>query len=134
MPAYLSNDVLTNDMYPSAIGMGSTGLMATNPTSRFSSPTSASTTSQNASPVENALAVGAGGHAGVWWIALVGLLVGLMYFAQHYDGGEGNYSNLRLSAYNILTITLAAIIGINLFKITFTKFPVPGLSTVVMAA
>ena len=67
-----------------------------------------------------------------WWGVIAALLVALMYVAGRV-GKEGEFSNIKLSAYNILVITLAAMIGFGLFKVTFAKFRVPGLSTYVHA-
>jgi len=82
--------------------------------------------------VQNAINVGLTGEPIRWWVIMAALLVGLMWFAKRYDG-DGKFANVRLSAYNIFTISLASIIGITLFKHLFTTFPVPGLSTVVLA-
>lgn len=83
-------------------------------------------------PIERAIAIGQQAHPAPWWLALAVLLIALMWTARKFDGG-GNYGNLKLSAYNIFTVTLASIIGISLMKLAVQKFPVPGLTTVVLA-
>lgn len=50
-----------------------------------------------------------------YWIGLVLLVIGLMYSAQK-SGDEGDYRNIKLSLYNILTITLTAVIGMVMLK------------------
>ncbi len=125
----LSNQVKANNFYPSYPGSGSLGLGATEmypSTSQVGNPGTAPN-----SAAQDAAAVGATGKPFTWWAALAAVLVSLMYFSTKYD--DGQYANLRASAYNIFTITLAAIVGISLFKLLFTKFPVPGLSSVVLS-
>jgi hypothetical protein len=129
---YPANFVAARNLYPTYAGMDSLGLGATAPISPPASGDGALSTKTLQADVGNAAAVGAKAHPVPWWVTLAVLLVALMYFAQRFDG-EGSYSNLRLSFYNIITITLASVIGITLFKVTFTKFPVPGLSTVILA-
>jgi hypothetical protein len=67
-----------------------------------------------------------------WWVVLVGLLVALMFAAGKAGKGEG-FSNIRLSFYNVLTIALAAAVGIGFLKVVFSRFQVPGLTTYIQA-
>ncbi len=130
---YPSNTVPARNAYPTFDGGTSLGDYATSPFA-FDGNNQVANDKVSDNAVDKALAVGMAGEPIRWWVSLVVLLIVLMYFSQKFDGGEGNYSNLRLSAYNIVTVTLSAIIGLSIFKVVFTKFPVPGLSTVVLAA
>lgn len=67
-----------------------------------------------------------------WWGILVVLLVALMWTAKRAGQG-GEFSNIKLSVYNILTIALAAAVGFGFLKVVFSRFNVPGLSTYVKA-
>jgi len=67
-----------------------------------------------------------------WWITLAALLVGLMFAARKL-GQESEYANLRLSTYNIVIISLAAIVGISFAQAVLSRFPVPGLTDLVRA-
>lgn len=67
-----------------------------------------------------------------WWAVLAALLFGLM-FAAKKAGQDSEFGNLRLSFYNILTVTLAAAVGIGFLKVVFTRVTVPGLSTYIQA-
>ena len=69
----------------------------------------------------------------VWWIVLVIMLFGLMWGAKRAGTADGNFGSIKLSAYNVLTISWAAIIGIVFFKALLTRWPVPGLTQVVQA-
>lgn len=130
---YPNNDVHVNNVYPTYSSFsGSVGNFATNPETPMDGNVLYMNKGQ--SDTENAVASGFGGSPAVSWLSLAFLLVVLMFFAQRYDGG-GNYSNLKLSAYNIFTVSLASIIGISLFKVASTKFPRPlaGVATVIQA-
>lgn len=67
-----------------------------------------------------------------WWATLIVLFIILGIVARK-AGNEGEFGNLKVSAYNILMITLAAVIGIAGLKVLFTRFPVPGVSTLLQA-
>jgi hypothetical protein len=62
------------------------------------------------------------------------VLLLLLMFTAHKVGNESDFKNIKVSAYNALVIGLAAVITIPVFKYLFTKIPVPGLSTWVMAS
>lgn len=68
-----------------------------------------------------------------WWIAFAVALFALMWGAQRWGSEGEDFKTIRLSMYNILVISLAAILGISLFKILFTKLTVPGLSDLIAA-
>ena len=68
-----------------------------------------------------------------WWLVLVVLLVALMWTAQRFGSEAEQFKSIRLSLYNILVISLAAMIGFGVFKAIFGRFQVPGLSDYVGA-
>jgi hypothetical protein len=67
-----------------------------------------------------------------WWAVLVIMLVALMFIARRLGGAE-DFKSIRLSVYNVIVISLAAIIGITFFKVLFNRFRVPGLTEIVTA-
>jgi hypothetical protein len=67
-----------------------------------------------------------------WWGGLIVLFIVLGMVAKR-AGNESEFGNLKVSAYNIVMITIAAIIGIAGFKVLFTRFQVPGISALVLA-
>lgn len=70
----------------------------------------------------------------LFMIIIVIALFALMWIAQRF-GSEGNsFSNVKLSAYNIVVIALAAAIGLVTFKAVFNRFPIPGVTTFFNAA
>lgn len=69
----------------------------------------------------------------VWWGVLVVLLVGLMFVAQRFGSEGEDFKSVKLSLYNIVVISLAAMIGFGFFKMLFGRFKVVGLSDYVLA-
>ena len=86
-------------------------------------------TTAGASPTATA---GVGGQPITWWASLIVLFIVLGLVAKK-AGNESEFGNLKVSAYNILMITLASVIGIAGLKVLFTRFPVPGISTLIQA-
>lgn len=44
-----------------------------------------------------------------------------------------DFADVKPSVINLFLVTLMAIVGITILKFVFTKYPVPGVSEVVMA-
>jgi hypothetical protein len=65
-------------------------------------------------------------------VVLAALLVGLSLLAQRV-GTQEEFRNVRLSAYNVVVIGLAAIVGILFWKVLLTRFPIPHLTPAVLA-
>ncbi len=86
--------------------------------------------------VAQAAAIGATGNPLIWWVGLVLALVLLMFIVRWIGGEEAKseFASIKLSAYNIVIIGLAATIWLAGSKAFFTRIKVPGLSTIVLAA
>lgn len=65
-------------------------------------------------------------------LVFVGMLVVLM-FAGHALDGEENFKNIKVSFYNVVLISLAAVVGIPLMKFLFAKVPISPLQKWVAA-
>jgi hypothetical protein len=63
----------------------------------------------------------------------VGLLFVLMFVGHQLDGKE-EFKNIRVSFYNVILISLAAVVGLPLMKFLFSKVPITALKNWVMAA
>ena len=124
------NSVNASNVYPTYGRFGSVGEESTTSGVGITQDGAAV---DNGSAIDRAMSVGISGEPLRWWLVLAVLLVALMYSAKKFGSEGENYANLQLSAYNIFTITLASIIGISLFKLAVTRFPIPGLTTVVLA-
>jgi hypothetical protein len=81
------------------------------------------------------VATSIGGKPLSWFVVLLVLFLALGYVGHKIGGREGETGvhNLKLSGYNILFITLAAMLGFAAFKVIFSKLQVPGLSTFVQS-
>lgn len=75
------------------------------------------------------------GKPTTWWLVLVAVVLGVMWLAKKYGGGEGGavFAAIKPSFYNMFTITGNAVIGIVLLKILFNKVQVPGLTALINA-
>jgi len=130
--ALSTNDVPTRNVYPTA-GGSSLGMRAGSQTPESGSAPGIS--DEAAAAVPGAAVVASGGVLGqplAWWGVLVALLFGLMFVARKV-GQESEFGNVKLSAYNVVVISLASIIGIAFFKVLLARFPVPGLTPLVAA-
>jgi hypothetical protein len=76
--------------------------------------------------------VGGASNMLVAGVTFVGLLVVLM-FAGHALDGEENFKNIKVSFYNVILISLAAVVGIPLMKFLFAKVPISALRNWVAA-
>lgn len=128
--AATDNPTPTASLYPSATG-GTVGAA----TGGASLLTTGATVNAAGGPVA-AGAAPAGGLLGqplTWWAGLIVLWLALGFVARR-AGEEREFTNVRISAYNILSITFAAIIGIVGLKTLFNRFPIPGVTTLVNSA
>ena len=129
--ASVDNPTPTRNVYPTAggptLGTASGGATAVTMSSDPTAGASASAPTAAAAP-----ATGITGQPLAWWVTLIVLFIVLGLVAKK-TGNEGEFSNIKLSAYNILMISIAAMIGIGAMKVIFTRFNVPGLSTFVGA-
>lgn len=67
-----------------------------------------------------------------WWMGALGLLAAMVFTARKV-GGPDEFRNIRPSVYNVLTITLTAIIGIVGLKVLAAKYRIPGASDIILA-
>ncbi len=83
--------------------------------------------------VAQAAAVGSMGNPLIWFVTFLVLLFALMFIAKRFGSEASEFASIKLSFYNLVVIAFAAMIGINLFKMVFNRFKVPGLTTFVNA-
>ncbi len=82
--------------------------------------------------VAQAVSIGGTASPGIGLLVFGGLAVGVMAIAHHV-GNDGEFANIKLTALNILVISLVAVAGIPVWKALFTKLKVPGVSTWVLS-
>lgn len=82
---------------------------------------------------EQALSIGGQANPVIGGIVFIALIVGLGLLARKV-GTIDDFKNVRVTPYNVLIVSMAAIIGMPIWKWFFTRFPVPGVSTWVASA
>lgn len=142
--ADVSNTISARQLYPTARLSATDGVRSSAATPytsggyKFGNPgnNAAGAVAQSMQSGDGAVEGNGGGILGqplVWWGVIVALLVGVMFASQKFHAQEGEFKNVRLSIYNIIVITLAAMVGFGFFKVLFGKWQVPGLSQYVHA-
>ena len=69
----------------------------------------------------------------IWWGILIALFVGLMFLGKQVGGVEP-FSNVKMSAYNVVIITLCALIGLSGLKALAVRYKIDGLSELIISA
>jgi len=83
---------------------------------------------------ERALQISLAGKPLPFWLMFIGLIIALGWGAKQLPGVDASeFKGIKVSFYNILVISFAAMIGITFFKIIATRWPVPGLSAMILA-
>lgn len=73
------------------------------------------------------------GHPVTWYLGLLGVIIAMVFIAKK-TGQASEFSNLRASFYNVSFIGLTATLFLVLAKIIVSKFRVPGLTEIILAA
>lgn len=68
-----------------------------------------------------------------WWVGFV-LVFALFIVASRRFNGEEKFTNVRMSVYNGVFLTLFIVLILNLLKVIAARFPIPGLSPLILAA
>lgn len=127
------NLVPASNLYPDAPG-GSLGQVAGAATPYSMGPTQEplNGTGTGDSPTDADMPTGfLGQPLTAWGTFLVLFLV--IGWVGHKTGEPSGMGNLKLSGYNVLYIGLASILVIGAFKVIFTRFKVPGFTTLIQA-
>jgi len=70
-----------------------------------------------------------------WWIIWLVVFALFLWVAKRYAPGDGGrYGNLLPSVYNGIFLTLYVVLILNVLKVFATKFQIPGLSELILAA
>lgn len=76
------------------------------------------------------------GQPASWWVVWLIAFVLFLWVAKKYapGDGDGRYGNILPSLYNGVFLTLYIVLILNVLKVFATKFKVPGLSELILAA
>lgn len=123
------NQINLRNAYPTAVGR----TIGQNGTAMRTANEPTDVASEDHSEVAKAVSIGGQSSAVIGGVVFLALLLGLMFLAKRV-GTDDDFRSIKPSAYNVLTISLAAIVGIPIWKFLVTKFPIPGVSTWVLTA
>ena len=117
-----ANTVGARDVYPTARG----GTQASN-------TGNAAMVAQGATNEAGAMQPAATGRPAHWLVVIILLIFALRFVAPAL-GEREDYKSIRVSAYNIILITISAVVGLTVFKVAAAKVRIPGLSPLILAA
>jgi hypothetical protein len=132
---YTSQQAGTGDDYPtmSSDDWGAAGAGGVGPDGGGNNPEMAggSMGAQNAPGGK----MGKGGVASspLTWVFILAVFAAGIMFTAHKTGKSEEFASIRASGYNIMLITLTAIVGILILKVIAGKVNVPGLSNALKA-
>jgi hypothetical protein len=100
----------------------------------MTSPYSANTNAINSSaPTAGSLQSQFLGEPVAVWLGMVALLIVLKWLSERKNDNRLNPADIRISGYNVLAVTVTAMVGFIAFKVIFNKFNVPGVTQFVNA-
>lgn len=126
------NSVSARSVYPTAPG-GSTASAAGALNQNTNVVVTDMTTGQSGVGTTAGTPIKTQGQSLGWWVGILVLLLATVFIARK-AGGEEDFRNIRPTFYNFFAITLTAIVGIVGLKVIVSRWQVPGLSDVVLAA
>lgn len=68
-----------------------------------------------------------------WWFGFLIVFVLFVWVSRRYNGGE-KFTNIKMSVYNGVFLTVFIVLMLNLLKVFAARFPVPGLAPLILAA
>lgn len=73
------------------------------------------------------------GQPARWWIGFVVVFALFVWASRRFNGGD-KFTNIKMSVYNGIFLTIFIVLILNLLKVFAAKFPIPGLSALILAA
>jgi len=73
------------------------------------------------------------GQPAKWWVGFLVVFALFVWASRRYNGGE-KFTNIKLSVYNGIFLTIWIVLILNLLKVIAAKVPIPGLSALILAA
>jgi hypothetical protein len=129
-----ANNVQARSLYPAARG-NSTAAVASAATAPAPNDNAPGTMKPGAqSQVDMAFITSARGRPIVALFILILLLVTLKFVGQHVAKPDDGLGGIKVTFYNVMVISLAAVIGIPVYKLLASFKPIPGLTAWIFAA
>jgi hypothetical protein len=122
------NSINLRNMYPAARGVTTGQSGGANNQTAIPQVAGATSSASDSGDVAKSLSIGGQASPAIGALVFIALIVGLGFAAQRF-GTVDEFKNIRVTPFNVLIISLAAVIGIPVWKYAFTKLPVPAVST-----
>lgn len=90
-------------------------------------------TSSAITPNNSTATNGIFGQPARWWIGFLIVFSLFVWASRRFNGGE-KFTNIRMSVYNGVFLTIFIVLILNLLKVFAARFPIPGLSALILAA
>lgn len=74
------------------------------------------------------------GEPAKWWIAFLLVFAAFIWLARRFNGGGDKFTNIKMSVYNGIFLTIFIVLILNLLKVFVARFPIPGLAPLILAA
>jgi len=68
-----------------------------------------------------------------WWFAFLIVFALFVWASRRFNGGE-KFTNIKMSVYNGIFLTVFIVLILNLLKVFAARFPIPGLAPLILAA
>lgn len=128
--ASVSNPLSVKNLYPTA--RGTTTASAGSAMSPGNTEDTSST-APSLNVLERAFQTSILGEPVKAWIAIIVLLFGGMWLATRF-GGNSTAANIKFSFYNVIVVIVLGIAGGAIAKVLAARFPIPGVSTIILAS
>lgn len=142
MPSYgyrgdVNNSIPYASAYPGLRALGDVPIAASRSNRKNNSggETAASSPDAVQNQTVEITATGVMGKPSSWWLMFLIVFVGFAFLARRYGGSEADrFSNVKLSVYNGIFLTFYIVLILNLLKVLATRFKIPGVSELILAA
>jgi len=68
-----------------------------------------------------------------WWIGFLIVFALFIWASKRFNGGE-KFTNIKMTVYNGIFLTVFIVLILNFLKVLAARFPIPGLSALILAA
>lgn len=73
------------------------------------------------------------GQPAKWWIGFLIVFALFIWASRRFNGGD-KFTNIKMSVYNGIFLTIFIVLILNFLKVFVAKFPIPGLAPLILAA
>lgn len=129
----VNNSISLASAYPGGRSYGQTQPSGTRYMNRNNSAGEVASVNQDAKS-NASVNTGIMGKPSSWWLMFAVVFIGFVFLSRKYSGGDTSFSNVKLTVYNGLFLTFFIVLMLNMLKVFATKFKIPGVSDLILAA